>query len=171
MAERALLESMSRFELLADTASSLLQTPEPKKAIEKLCRKVMEHIDCEIFLNFLSDEHKEKLNLNSWAGISSKEARCIMSVDYDTTICGASARESSRMVIEHIQDSSDERTKMLRALGIRAYVCQPLAGEGGKVIGTLCFATKKRNTFREEDLSLMKAVADQVAAAMMRLSQ
>jgi signal transduction histidine kinase/CheY-like chemotaxis protein len=40
---------------------------------------------------------------------------------------------------------------------------------GGRVIGTLSFGTRSRETFSPDDLSLMKAVTDQVAAAMIRV--
>jgi signal transduction histidine kinase/CheY-like chemotaxis protein len=43
--------------------------------------------------------------------------------------------------------------------GIKAYACHPLLGTGRRVIGTLSFGTRSRETFSPEDLSLMKAVA------------
>jgi len=43
--------------------------------------------------------------------------------------------------------------------------CHPLFS-AGRVIGTLSFGTRTRTTFAEEELSLMKTVADQVAIAM-----
>jgi len=57
----------------------------------------------------------------------------------------------------------------VKSFGVKAYACHPLLGEGGAVLGTLSFGTRTRETFSEEDLSLMKAVADQVAAAIDRL--
>ncbi len=46
----------------------------------------------------------------------------------------------------------------------------PGAGKGtqGKVLGTLSFGTRTRTGFSDDDLALMKAVADQVAIAMER---
>jgi len=38
-----------------------------------------------------------------------------------------------------------------------------------KVIGTLSFGARSRNSFSDEDLSMMKVVADQVAIAMGRI--
>ena len=70
---------------------------------------------------------------------------------------------------EHIPTTPDVRTELVKAYGIKAYACHPLLGTGGKVMGTLSFGTKSRETFSSEDLSLMKAVADQVAAAMTRM--
>jgi PAS domain S-box-containing protein len=44
-----------------------------------------------------------------------------------------------------------------------------LIGVGEKVIGTLSFGTRNRETFSVDDLTLMKAVTDQVATAMVRM--
>jgi signal transduction histidine kinase/ActR/RegA family two-component response regulator len=55
------------------------------------------------------------------------------------------------------------------SFGFVAHACHPLLGSGGAVIGTLSFGTRDRETFSDVDLSLMKAVADQVAVAMVRM--
>ena len=52
--------------------------------------------------------------------------------------------------------------------GVTAYACHPLFAQG-QVIGTLSFGTKSRLTFTDDELSLMKTVADQVATAMERI--
>jgi PAS domain S-box-containing protein len=107
--------------------------------------------------------------LNAYAGIPPEEAKRIEWLDYGIAVCGCAARDSCRIVAEHIPTTPDVRTETVKAYGIKAYACQPLLGTGGKVMGTLSFGTKSRETFSSEDLSLMKAVADQVAAAMTRM--
>jgi signal transduction histidine kinase/ActR/RegA family two-component response regulator len=56
----------------------------------------------------------------------------------------------------------------VRSFGVTAYACHPLLA-GGQVVGTLSFGTKSRLTFAEDELFLMKTVADQVAIAMERM--
>ena len=41
--------------------------------------------------------------------------------------------------------------------------------EGKRVIGTLSYGTRSRDSFSEDDLAMMKTVADQVAVAMSRV--
>ena len=168
-ANEALKMSLGRFELLTLTAGELLQSTEPQKVVESVCRKVMTHLNCDAFFNFLVDEKEGKLHLNAWAGIPEKEAERIEWLDYGVAVCGCAARDASRIVAEHIPTTQDERTQLVKSYGINAYCCHPLFGPGGKVIGTLSFGTCNRETFSEEDLSLMKAVADQVAVAMIRM--
>ena len=168
-AQETLERSMRRFELLARTSNDLLQAAEPQKVVESLCHRVMEHIDCHAFFNFLADEQAGRLHLNACAGIGPEEAAKIEWLDYGIAICGCAAREGCRIVAEHIPTTPDPRTELVKSYGIKAYACHPLLGTKGEVIGTLSFGTRTRETFSEDDLSLMKAVADQVSVALIRM--
>jgi len=129
----------------------------------------MEYLDCHAFFNFLVDEQSGKLHLNASAGIPEEEAKRLEWLDFGVAVCGCAARDGKRIVAQHIPATPDERTELVKSYGIKAYCCHPLLGPGGKVIGTLSFGTCSRETFSDEDLSLMKAVTDQVAAAMIRM--
>src|SRR5208337_4901357 len=74
-----------------------------------------------------------------------------------------------RVVTEHIPSASDERTDLVKSYGIKAYACHPLQGERNRVLGTLSFGTRTREIFSDDDLAMMKAVADQVAMALIRM--
>ncbi len=167
--EESLRKSLRRFELLSQTAGELLQEPDPQTMVDALCRRVMEHLDCHAFFNYIVDEKTGKLHLNASAGIPEEKARKIEWLDYGVAVCGCVARDGRRIVAEHIPTTPDERTDLVRSYGITAYACHPMLGPSGKVIGTLSFGTRSRETFTGDDLSLMKAVADQVAVAMTRM--
>ncbi|MGE5664006.1 MAG: PAS domain-containing protein, partial [Deltaproteobacteria bacterium] len=167
--EARLLSISRRFALLADTAGELLTAQEPQQAMEALCRRVMEHLDCQVFFNFLVDEKSGRLRLNACAGILEEEARAIEWMEYGTAICGCVAREGQCIVAQRIGDTPDPRTELVKSYGVRAYACHPLLGPAGKVLGTLSFGTRTRETLSDEDLSLMRAVTDHVAAAMTRV--
>jgi PAS domain S-box-containing protein len=169
-AEAALQAGVKRFELLTWTAEELLRTTEPQEMVDTLCHRVMEALDCQTFFNFMFDEAAGRLHLNACAGIPEEEARRIEWLDFGVAVCGCVARDCRRIVAEHIPSTLDERTELVKSYGIKAYACHPLLGPGGKLIGTLSFGTRNRETFTEEDLSLMKAVANQVAVAMTRIA-
>ena len=135
--------------------------------MNSLCRKVLAFLDCQVFFNYLVDEKEGRLHLNSCVGIPEEEARRIEKLDYGTAVCGCVAREGCRIVAEDIQTGSDPRTNLVKAYGIQAYACHPLLMQG-RVIGTLSFGTRTRPRFTPEELSLMKAITDQVAIAMER---
>ncbi len=158
-----------RFELLAHTAGALLQSTDPQTVIESLCTRVMQYLDCHTFFNFLMDDRTDRLELNAWYGITPDEARRLRFLDLGSVVCECVACNGHGIVSEHIPSTSDLRTEVISSFGITAYACHPLFGINGRVIGTLSFGTRTRETFNPDDLSLMKAVADQVAVAIVRM--
>jgi signal transduction histidine kinase len=170
VAEQALHTSEARFRLLAGTAAQLLAAKDPQVQINELAVRVMAHLGCQCFFNFLAIEGPpDRLRLNAWAGIPPEEARRIEWLDYGVAVCGCAARDGARIVAERIPATHDIRTELVKSYGIKAYACHPLLGVNGRVLGTLSFGTRDRETFSEEDLELMEAVAGQVAVAMMRM--
>jgi PAS domain S-box-containing protein len=167
-AERALRESESRARLLSDTGGRLLSSENPEAIVQELCNRVMVHLDCQVFFNFLVDPPSGRLRLNAYAGIPAEEARTIEWLDYGVAVCGCAARDGIRIVAEDICKVPDPRADLVKSFGIQAYACHPLTAED-RVLGTLSFGTRTRPHFSDQDLALMKTVTDQVAIAMERV--
>jgi PAS domain S-box-containing protein len=165
--QEELHRSNARLHILAETASDLLRSDAPESIVDQLCRRVLTFLDCQAFFNFLLDEESGRLRLNACAGISQAEMIKIEWLDMGVAICGCAARDACRIVAEDIQNSSDPRIELVKSYGIQAYACHPLMVQG-KVQGTVSFGTTKRANFAEEELALMKAVADHVSIAMER---
>ncbi len=166
--EQAVQRTVERLELLAEVSSQLLATQQPQEIVDSLCRRVVQHLDCQVFFNYLVDEQQNKLRLNSSEGVSPETAREIEWLEYGSEVCGCTACDPSGTAAKHIQATVQPRAEFVRALGIRAYACRPLLNQG-RVIGTLSFGSTSRETFSDEDLGLIRAVADQVAIAMQRI--
>jgi PAS domain S-box-containing protein len=167
LAENSLQKSIERLDIISSTASGLLLSSEPQKIVETLCRRVMEHLECHIFFNFLVDDEMNCLRLNAYAGIPAEKAREIQLLDYGVSMCGRTARDVCRIVAENIPATGDVRTDLVGLLGVTAYACHPLLSQG-RVIGTLSFGSKSRVAFTEDELELMKAISDKVANAIER---
>ena len=167
-AEQAVRRTVERLELLAEVSSQLLASDRPQVIVDSLCRRVMEHLDCQVFFNYLVDEQQNKLRLNSSEGVSPETARQIEWLEYGAEVCGCTACDPAGIAAKHIQATVQPRADLARKLGIRAYACRPLLNQG-RVVGTLSFGSVQRDTFSEEDCGLIGAVADQVAIAMQRI--
>jgi len=162
--------AVERFKLLAETAGVLLSSQKPQEIIESLCTKMMHHLDCHVFFNFMADAENGNLKLNACAGIDADEAAKIKTLDYGVAVCGCVARDKKRIVASNIDTVYDPRTELVRSYGIKAYACHPILTQDSKLIGTLSFGTRSRIAFTDEELELMKAVSDQVAIAMGRIA-
>jgi PAS domain S-box-containing protein len=165
--EYALKKSEERFKLLSETAEELIKWKDIRTVIKDLCLKTMTHLDSQMFFNFTSNEKTGMLHLNTFAGVSNNDAMKVMSLNYGEGFCGCAARDKAPVVAENISAAPDPRTELILTYGIRAYACFPLMVRD-KVIGTLAFGTRTRTHFSEEDMVLMKRVANQVATATER---
>ncbi len=157
-----------RNSIMAEVTSRLLRAENLQLIVEDLCTSVMNHLACDCFFNFLVDDATKKLHLNAYRGVTPKRARGIEWLEPGVAVCGLVAQNGSRIVAENVQQTSDPTTALAKSLGMQAYACHPLMGQG-KVLGTLSFGTKTRIRFTDDELSLMKSVADQVAIAMQRM--
>ena len=169
----ALQQSSKRLELLADTAEALLHAQDPRAVVEPLCRNVMEHLDCQVFFNFLLVDRDgcsaTTLQLNACAGVDPGQEEQIRHLDLDQAICGLVARTGQPMVVEHLHTAAGPEVARLASWGVRALACHALLAPGGRVVGTLAFGSRTRATFSGEELSLMKAVAEHVSVAIVRM--
>jgi len=166
-AEDAVNRTTQRYALLAETAGALLRADDPQTVVEDLCDKVMRHLDCDVFFNFLAGEGGERLYLNACAGISAETAEKIRHLDFGVAVCGSVAQDRRRIIAHDIQHTPDQRTDLIKTWGVQAYCCHPLMA-GDRLIGTLSFGTKRRTHFTDDETELMRAVSDQVAVAMER---
>lgn len=167
IAENALQRSKDRFEILSEANSLLLSAEKPERIVQSIAEKVMAHLDCDCFVNYIADEEAHKLRLNAFAGIPQDMAAGIAWLNYGEAICGCTARDDCRIISENIQENGDMRAELVRSLGMQAYACHPLK-IGVTTIGTLSFGTRTRNSFKEDEISLMKTMADQISIAMAR---
>ena len=160
-------ESRRGNELLARTAAALLSADDPRRVVESLCLEVMEYLGCHAFFNYLVDDQLGCLRLNAYAGVDTDTAQRIELLDYGVAVCGCAALERRRLVAEDIQHSDDERAELVRSFGIQAYAAHPLMVRD-RVLGTLSFGARDRVSFTDDELALMKTVADYVAIAVDR---
>lgn len=166
--EEALWRTTERFKLLSEVTAQLLKAEDPQAIVEKLCREIMHHLDCDCFFNFLLDENVGRLRLNACAGIPEADVAKLQWLEVGQAVCGCVAKQGSRIIAEDIQHSEDQRADLVRSYGIQAYACHPLLAQG-RPIGTLSFGARNRASFAEHELELMRTVADQVSVAMQRI--
>ena len=168
-AHEALQRSERRNALLSEVAARLLLSDDPQALLEDLCHRVMEVLDCQVFLNFLVEPDGDRLFLNACAGIPSSRVQEIQWLDFGVGGSGWVAREQKRLVVEDVQRSKDPRAELIRPYGIQAYCCHPLRVQD-QVLGTLSFGTRMRAHFSGDDIAVMETVSDLVAIALQRIA-
>jgi PAS domain S-box-containing protein len=165
--EKALSLGYKRLQLLFNTASDLLSSQQPVALIDSVYGKLSEQIRLDVYFNYLVDEEKQLLQLESYTGITEELAKEIEWLEFGQGVCGTVAQERRFIALENVQQSSDPKTQLIRPIGITAYYSYPLIAQG-RLLGTLAFGSRRVAKFTQNELGMMQAVCDQVAIAMER---
>ena len=165
--EGRLKRESAKLDILAESARLLLSPEKPEHIVQIVGERVMQYLHCHTFFNYLIEESGQQLRLNAYAGITEGDAGRIECLNLGEAVCGQEACNGERIVIHDILTADDERTRLVRSLGICGYACHPLIYQG-RTLGTLSFGTCDQSHFTNEELDLMEAVTDLVATAMAR---
>ena len=106
--------------------------------------------------------------MNACAGITEEQRRKIEWLDFGVGDKGCLVHEACCNTAEDILNVCAPRQELVKSLAIRAYACLPLMAQD-RLIGILFFGDHVRSHFSDEDFTLMKLVASQVAIAMERM--
>jgi PAS domain S-box-containing protein len=167
--EKALSLGYKRLQLLFGTASDLLSSQEPVTLFNGLFKKLAEQIGLDAYFNYLVEENQSVMRLSSYTGISEELAQNIEYLEFGQAVCGTVAMERRAIALENVQQSTDVKTELIRAIGITAYYGYPLIARG-RILGTLSFASRSKDSFSQNEIGMMQAVCDQIAIAMERAS-
>jgi PAS domain S-box-containing protein len=167
-AEAGLQKNNERLELLYAMSSSLLLHEEPEEFVSSLYSRLSNHLQLEVYFNYLVDNSSGKLHLHAYAGVPADVAKQREWLEIgEQSVCGAAAQSRKPIIIENVQQSDDAIIELVREAGITAYACYPLICRG-ELIGTLSFGTRQPRNFSQDELALMKVVCNQVATALER---
>ena len=157
-----------RAAILAETAEQLLAGEDPDLIVLPALYKALaaERI-VDAALGFVVTEGAESMNLGFMKGFPREVMQRCLTLDFGQAICGTVARTQRPMHVTDIQRSLDPLADLVRSAGINAYACEPLIA-GGRLLGTLSFASRSRRSFDGDDLTFFKAVARHVATARNR---
>lgn len=161
-------KAAERQRLLWEAASMLLTADEPETMMRELFDKLAPHLGLDTYFNFMADESEEALRLLSCVGVPEDTARSLARLDFGQAICGTVALQRKPVVATFIQRSDDPKAQLAKSFGVRAYACNPLLA-GGRLLGTLSFASRTRDQFEDDELEFLRTVTHYVTVAYERL--
>lgn len=154
-----------RGELLADLASRLLAGQDlDREVMPALYRALAEERIVDATLGYIVTDMDEGMKLGFMEGFDRAMIQRCLTLDFGQAICGTVAVTRQAMHVTDIQKTFDPLADLVRAAGINAYACEPLI-VGGRLLGTLSFASRSRRSFDPDDLSFFRTIAKHVALA------
>jgi PAS domain S-box-containing protein len=166
--EQAQRRQNERLRLLSETAEHLLTTEDPDLMVRGLFERVRDHLQVDAYCNFAFLEGGEGLDLVSCRGIPDDALPKIAHLDLGQGVCGRVALARKEIVATGVQSSSEPAVQIVKSLGFRVYACLPLLA-GGRLLGTLSFASRRRDRFESDELELLRTLCHYVAAALERV--
>lgn len=166
-AEESLQLKSAQLQMLWDAAAVLLTAETPERMIQRIYERLQQHLDVNAYFMFVADE-EEVLTLSATDGVSDEHVDLVKQTTFSQTVCARAAAERRAVSIDHVQQSQQPDTKLIRSLGFRAYSSSPMLYEN-RLIGTLSFATSSRDAFSPEELSLFQTICHYVTVAYVRL--
>lgn len=154
-----------RKQILANTARRLLHGEDPDKVVmPALFRELAAERILDATLGFIVTDMGEAMKLGFMEGFDRAMIQRCLTLDFGQAICGTVAATRRPMHVTNIQRTLDPLADLVRSAGINAYACEPLI-VGDRLLGTISFASRTRQSFESEDLVFFRAIAKQVAIA------
>lgn len=168
-AEKALQKQNDKLNLLYDTTRELLFAEDPIALLDNLYERLSVQLGLDLYLNYLRTPRQDDfyLKLGSSHGLTSEQKEALLELEIGQAICGTAVKDGVQICLCNVQNSTLEKASLVKSMGITAYSCQPLITQG-RVLGSLSFGSRSRNSFTQEEQELMQAAADQVAIALDR---
>jgi signal transduction histidine kinase/DNA-binding response OmpR family regulator len=158
----------ARLSLLWEAAGVLLTTNDPDAMLSSLFEKIRTMLDLDVYFNFMVNESGDALRLVSYGGVPAETATAISRLEFGTAVCGRVALRKEPIIATRIQDSEDPMVQLVKGFGVRAYACNPLLA-GGKLLGTVSFASRRRDSFEQEEIEFLETISKYITAAYERL--
>lgn len=122
-------------------------------------------IRADAALVFLMDEEAGELAIAAHRGVSDEFAQSIGRIKLGEGFNGKVAQNGEPLFVEDVsRDPSVTKMAVVKA-GIRSQLIVPLKSKG-KVVGTLCVATRGRRQFGRDEVELLTAIGNQIGVAV-----
>jgi len=156
-----------RVALLGDISRRLVLNLTPDGLLRGIFTELARELDVDVYANYLFDPSTRRLRLDSAGGLTDGQMREFAELRLGQSLCGLVAERQAPLVLPELARVSLEQARGIVALGVQAYVGQPLLANG-QLVGTVSFGSRRRTSFTSADVQLIKTVADQVAASVER---
>lgn len=168
--EKSHINNNEKLKVLYDTASKLTTMKNPKELLDSLFDSLAQVLDLDIYINYIWDKEQERLELANHKGICNEKTEYMRFIEKGSAVCGTVAQNMKKMVVENVEYCPNPKVDLIRSFGIKAYVCEPLISFG-ELVGTISFGSKKRTTFKSEELDLIHSICHQVTIVLDRMTK
>lgn len=157
-----------RADMLCSIAQRLVVVDDPKLDLKPAFDAVRAEIGADLYFNYGidPDDDQKMVLLNSY-GIAPELQSQFSRLRLGELVCGEVAATRQAIILSDIDRDETERTATLRRLDACCCAAFPLVARG-RLHGTVAFISLTKRAFTSDSISLIEAVATQLAAALER---
>jgi PAS domain S-box-containing protein len=157
----------AHLQFLYEVASRLLITREVDGFVDEACQRLGALIGLDAYFYFRVAEDTAELRLVSYGGIEPGLAAEIQMVPSAHVLCGGMVESRRPLFLDSVQPSENPDARFLQQMRVAVYACFPLVTDSG-VYGRVAFARRDAQRFAEDEVSLMRSLAEHMASAIER---
>lgn len=158
-------EQEKRLATFTAFSAMLSQSLEIRQVIKTAIDMVLEIMRAEAALIFFLDEETEELRVIAFEGVSKEFASAVDRIKVGEGFYGQAAQTGKPLIIEDTSTDPKLTVPAVKNEKLRAQLIMPLTSRG-KIIGTLCVATRSPRRFDNTEIELLTALSNQIGIAM-----
>lgn len=155
-------------ELLADTASELLQAEDLGPALDRIFARIRTQLRLDVFFHYAFDAAGQSLELIAWGGVPEERMVDWRQIGIGHSVCAALAQDRRVVIGEDIDQSDDPRHAVARGMGLRAFYGTPLLHKD-RLLGTLAFGRRCCGRFSDTEIRFLQTLSSYVTLADHRI--
>ncbi|BBA32778.1 hypothetical protein sS8_0813 [Methylocaldum marinum] len=145
-------------ELLAISRAALDSRTTDVELSHMVFEKVHALIDADLGITYRIDESNRRLRLIASHGIPETRLPALQQLEFGESFCGTVAATGTPLIVDTARIENDPNSVLFRDLGIRAYACHPLMAGDGRTLGTLAFASTRREHFDPGEIEFLRTL-------------
>jgi signal transduction histidine kinase len=158
-------ERRVRLAALNRTSSMVSQSLELGQVLNGSINSIIEVMRVDAAMVFLLDEAQGQLTLATHRGVSTEFVQGVNTLKLGEGFNGRVAETGESLYVEDAAQDPSLTKIAVRQEGIRSQLIVPLKSKG-KVVGTLCVATRRLRQVLPEELELVTAIGNQIGVAI-----
>lgn len=147
-----------RLDLLAQASAALLDADKPADVLRPVLERGAREMGFEQSYTYDVLPDGRHLSLTHAIGVELKVQEASRHVPFTVPLCGIVAGSGDRLVLTHVQESSEPRYAIARHAGVQAFAGFPITTNNA-VTGVISFASMAEPSFDDEALAFFETVA------------
>jgi signal transduction histidine kinase len=141
---------------------------DPESALASIYERMAEYFQIDGYFVFHLSASGKELEYAVCRAFVETRPSGVSRIPLGQGVAGKVALTRRPIILERVHESEDPDLQDLRDLDVHAYACEPLV-VGDRLLGTLSFASRRRDRFDPEDQEFFRTLANYVALAKERL--